>query len=176
MGGAKASTKVPVIKNLIEKSAMVLTGGVVANDILKEKGQDMGSSVVDADAHQLLAGLDLNDPRLIIPKDFIVFDDKILDIGDGTMRQYMDIVSKAKMVIWNGPLGLFENPAFAKGTNEIANAIISSSAFTVVGGGDTISAIDKLGLLGKFNFVSTGGGAMLDFLAGNRLPGLAALE
>lgn len=176
IGGAKASTKVPVIKNLIDKSEAILLGGVVANDVLKEKGQDMGSSVVDAEAHDLLAGLDLNDSRLVIPKDFIIFDNKILDIGDETMLHYMDIVSKAKMIIWNGPLGLFENPVFAKGTNEIAQAIVSSSAFKVIGGGDTISAVDKIGLLNKFDFVSTGGGAMLSFLAGDKLPGLEALN
>ena len=176
IGGAKASTKVPVIKNLIDKSEAILLGGVVANDVLKEKGQDMGSSVVDADAHDLLVGLDLNDARLVAPKDFIIFDNKILDIGDEAMRQYMDIISKAKMIIWNGPLGLFENPVFAKGTNEIAQAIVASSAFKVIGGGDTISAIDKIGLLDKFNFVSTGGGAMLAFLAGEKSPGLEALN
>jgi phosphoglycerate kinase len=176
IGGAKASTKVPVIKNLIDKSEMILLGGVVANDIVKEKGQDMGSSVVDADAHELLAGLDLNDARLIAPKDFIIFDNKILDIGDETMCQYMEIVGKAKMIIWNGPLGLFENPVFAKGTNEIAQAIVASSAFKVIGGGDTISAVDKIGLLDKFDFVSTGGGAMLAYLAGEKLPGLEALD
>lgn len=176
IGGAKASTKVPVIKNLIGKSETILLGGVVANDVLKEKGQDMGSSVVDADTKTLLAGLDLNDSRLMIPKDFIIFDNKILDIGDETMRLYMDIVSKAKMIVWNGPLGLFENPVFAKGTNEIAQAIVFSSAFKVIGGGDTISAMDKINLLDKFDFVSTGGGAMLSFLAGDKLPGLEALN
>ncbi|OGM98112.1 MAG: phosphoglycerate kinase [Candidatus Yanofskybacteria bacterium RIFCSPHIGHO2_01_FULL_41_21] len=176
MGGAKASTKVPVIKNLIDKAETILLGGVVANDFLKEKGQDMGSSVVDENAHDLLMGLDLNDSRLVIPKDFVVFDNKILDVGDETMRQYIDIISKAEMVIWNGPIGLFENPIFTKGTDEIANAIISSKAISVIGGGDTISAVGKLGILDKFNFVSTGGGAMLTFLAGDKLPGLEALK
>ena len=176
IGGAKASTKVPVIKNLINTSEAILLGGVVANDVLKEKGQDMGSSVVDANTSVLLASLDLNDSRLITPKDFIIFDNKILDVGDETMRHYIDIVSKAKLIIWNGPLGLFENPVFAKGTNEIAQAIVDSSAFKVIGGGDTISAVDKIGLLDKFDFVSTGGGAMLAFLAGDKLPGLEALN
>lgn len=176
MGGAKASTKVPVIKHLIDKAETILLGGVVANDFLKEKGQDMGSSVVDADAHELLTGLDLNDSRLVIPKDFVVFDNKILDIGEETMRQYLDIISKAKMIIWNGPMGLFENPVFSKGTDEIANAVISSKAISIIGGGDTISAVGKLGTLDRFSFVSTGGGAMLAFLAGEKLPGLDALN
>lgn len=175
IGGGKASTKLPIIKDLINRSEAILLGGVVANDVLKEKGQDMGSSVIDDNYHNLSVGLDLNDSRLVVPKDFTVFDNKILDIGDGTMRQYIDIINKAKMIIWNGPLGLFENSVFAKGTNEIANAIAESTAFKVVGGGDTVSAIDKLGILNKFDFVSTGGGAMLEYLAGQSLPGLAAL-
>ena len=176
IGGAKTESKVPVIKNLIDKSETILLGGVVANDFLKEKGQDMGSSVVDTNSKELLSGLDINDSRLITPKDFIIFDNKILDIGDETMRQYMDIISKAKMIIWNGPLGLFENTVFAKGTNEIAQAITSSSAVTIIGGGDTILAVDKMGLMDKFSFVSTGGGAMLAFLAGEKLAGLEALK
>ncbi len=176
MGGAKASTKVPVIKNLIDKCEAVLLGGVVSNDVLKEKDQDMGSSLVDTDTQALLAGLDLADTRLVAPKDFVVFDNKILDIGEQTIRQYIDIIASAKIVIWNGPLGLFENPVFAKGTNEVASAIVASSAMSVIGGGDTISAVDKIGLLEKFKFVSTGGGAMLAFLAGEKLPGLEALN
>ena len=182
IGGAKGESKVPVIKNLLERSESVLTGGVVANDILMEKGQDMGSSVVDSNFHDLLMNLNLNDSRLKAPEDFIVFDDKILDIGDQTMKKYMDIIEKARMIIWNGPMGLFENPVFAKGTNEIAQAILRSPAeHKIVGGGDTITAIDKAGLLGKFEesqdcFISTGGGAMLAFLSGDVLPGLEVLK
>lgn len=176
MGGAKASTKVPVIKNLIDKAEAVLVGGVVANDILKQKGQDMGSSVVDSDLHLLLMNLDLNDSRLYVPEDFVIFDNKILDIGDLTMRTYLDMVQGAKTIIWNGPMGLFENPMFAKGTNEIAQAVAQSNGITVIGGGDTISAVDKIHLLDKFSFVSTGGGAMLAFLAGDKLPGLVVLD
>lgn len=175
IGGAKAETKVPVIKNFMNKADLVLTGGVVANDILKEKGQDMGSSVVDENSKELLAGLDLDNPKLLIPEDFVVFDDKILDIGEKTIRRYVDAISRASMVIWNGPMGLFENPAFAMGTNELAITIANSAAYKIIGGGDTISAVNKLGLLDKFSFVSTGGGAMLAFLAGEKLPGLEAL-
>ena len=176
MGGAKASTKVPVIKNLLPKAEAILVGGVVANDILKQKGQDMGSSVVDSDLHLLLMNLDLNDTKLHVPEDFIVFDNKILDIGDHTMKTYISMIQSAKTVIWNGPMGLFENPIFAKGTNEVAEALVTSSSFKVIGGGDTISAVDKLHLLDKFDFVSTGGGAMLAFLAGDQLPGLVSLN
>lgn len=175
IGGAKAETKVPVVKNFIDKAELILLGGVVANDVLKERGQDMGSSVVDENSKELLAGLDINDPKLLVPDDFIVFDNKILDIGEKTMKRYADSVAKASMVIWNGPMGLFENPTFAMGTNELAKTIVNSNAYKIMGGGDTISAVDKLGLLGKFDFVSTGGGAMLAFLAGQRLPGLEVL-
>ncbi len=180
IGGAKAESKVPVIKNLIDKAEHVLLGGVVANNVLKEKGQDMGSSVVDANAKELLSGLDLNDPRLVLPKDFIVFDNKILDIGDGTMKEYMDIIAKAKMIIWNGPMGLFENKTFARGTEVIADAIVKSSAMKIVGGGDSITALNQFGLMEKISenngFVSTGGGAMLTFLAGQKMPALDALQ
>lgn len=184
IGGAKAETKVPVIKNFINKAEFVLTGGVVANDILKEKGQDVGSSVVDVNSKELLAGLDINNPKLFIPKDFIIFDNKILDIGEKTITKYCDSIKTASMIIWNGPMGLFENPSFAMGTNKIGRAVAESNAHKIIGGGDTISAVDKIGLLGKFDpstgsgqaFVSTGGGAMLAFLAGEKLPGLEALD
>ena len=176
IGGAKASTKAPVIKNLIDKCEIVLTGGVVANDILKMRGQDMGSSVVDDNLQEIFMNLSLSDPKLIAPKDFIVFDNKILDIGEETMRQYIEMIEQAKMIVWNGPMGLFENPVFAKGTNEIAQAIVNSSAVKIMGGGDTISAVGNLGLLERFDFVSTGGGAMLAYLSGESLPGLEALK
>ncbi|HXK41101.1 MAG TPA: phosphoglycerate kinase [Candidatus Paceibacterota bacterium] len=175
IGGAKAETKVPVVKNFVGKAELILLGGVVANDVLKERGQDMGSSVVDENSKELLAGLDINDPKLLVPEDFVVFDHKILDIGEETIRKYADAVSRASVVIWNGPMGLFENPSFAMGTNQLAKAIVDSNAYKIMGGGDTISAVDKLGLMGKFDFVSTGGGAMLAFLAGEKLPGLEAL-
>ena len=177
IGGAKAETKVPVIKNFIDKAELILLGGVVANDVLKEKGQDIGSSVVDENSKELLTGLDINDPRLLVPEDFVVFDNKILDIGEKTIRKYSDAVSKASMVIWNGPMGLFENPAFAMGTQKMAEAIADSNAYKIVGGGDTIAAISKFQNvdMSKFNFVSTGGGAMLMFLAGEKLPALEAL-
>lgn len=175
IGGAKAETKVPVIKNFINKADLILLGGVVANDVLKEKGQYMGTSFIDENVKELLAGLDINDPRLFVPDDFIVFDDKVLDIGERTIRKYTNTISHASMVIWNGPMGLFENPSFAIGTNELAKAIVASNAYKIVGGGDTIRALDKLDIIGKFDFVSTGGGAMLAFLSGQHLPGLEVL-
>ena len=177
IGGAKAETKVPIVKNFISKAELILLGGVVANDVLKERGQDMGSSIVDENSKELLAGLDINDLKLLVPEDFVVFDNKILDIGEKTIKKYVDVISGASVVIWNGPMGLFENPTFATGTQKIAEAIAESSAYKIIGGGDTIVAISKFRNIdiSKFNFVSTGGGAMLIFLAGQRLPGLEAL-
>ena len=176
VGGAKASTKIPVIKNFLDKAEKILLGGVIANDMLKAKGQNVGDSVVDENASELLAGLDLNNPQLVMPKDYNIFQNKMLDIGPEAIKEFSGIIQNSKMIIWNGPMGMFENSQFADGTNKIAQAIIDSSAMKIVGGGDTISAIDKIGLMNKFDFVSTGGGAMLAFLAGEKLPGLEALE
>ena len=176
IGGAKASTKIPVIKNFLSKADKILLGGVIANDILKAKGQDVGDSVVDENASELLAGLDLNNPQLIMPKDFNISNKKILDIGPEAIKEFSEIIKNSKMIIWNGPMGMFEDDKFSGGTNKVAQAITESSAMKIVGGGDTISAIDKIGLMDKFDFVSTGGGAMLSFLAGEKLPGLEALS
>lgn len=176
MGGAKASTKVPVIKNFLDKADQILVGGVIASDILKVKGQNVGDSVIDENASELLTGLDLNNPQLVMPKDFNIFQNKILDIGPEAVKEFSEIIKNSKMIIWNGPMGMFENPQFADGTNKIAQAISESSAVKIVGGGDTISAINRIGLMDKFDFVSIGGGAMLAFLAGEKLPGLEALE
>lgn len=175
VGGAKSSTKVPVIKNLISGASFALTGGVVANDILKMRGVDIGSSRVDDNLEQILAGLDIHDNKLKIPGDWVQQENKILDIGQETSNGYAELVSQAKLIVWNGPMGLFEG-GFIEGTRAVAQAVADSSAKTFIGGGDTISAIHKIGIpLEKFTFVSTGGGAMLAFLAGETLPGLLAL-
>ena len=175
IGGAKAATKVPVIKNFLDKAEKILLGGVVANDFLKAKGVDVRNSIIDDNYQELLAGLDLNNPMLLAPKDFNIFENKILDIGQETAKEYSEIIKNSKMIVWNGPMGMFENDRFASGTRVVAEAIADSTAFKVAGGGDTIAAINKFGLAGKFDFISIGGGAMLEFLAGNRLPGLDAL-
>jgi len=176
MGGAKASTKIPVIKNFLDKADRILIGGVIANDILKAQGKDVRDSLVDENALELLSGLDLNNPQLILPKDYNISQGKMLDIGPEAIKEFSDIIKNYKMIIWNGPMGMFEEDNFAEGTRTIAQAIADSSATKIIGGGDTISAIDKFGLGGRFDFVSTGGGAMLAFLAGEKLPGLEALE
>ena len=176
MGGAKTKTKVPVIKNFIDKAQNILVGGVVANDILKEMGVDIGLSIADRDTAGLLEGLDIRDNRLIIPFDFKIFEKKIFDIGPKTIKEYVNMIKGAKVIIWNGPMGMFEDERFSSGTCAIAKAIAASEGFKTIGGGDTIAAVNKLGLLGKFDFVSTGGGSMLAFLAGEKLPGLEALN
>ncbi len=176
IGGAKATTKTPVIKNLIDKADKILIGGVIANDILKEKGVDIGNSVVDDNLSEILDGLDFNNPKLVIPEDYNIHDNMILDIGVKTIENYREIINKAKMIVWNGPMGWFEKPGFEKGTHEIAKSISNSAAYKIIGGGDTIAAIDNFNLSGKFDFTSTGGGAMLSFLAGQELPGLKALK
>lgn len=175
IGGAKAESKIPVIKNFSGKADKILIGGVIANDILKGKGQDVGDSVVDENALELLAGLDLNNPQLIMPKDYNIYENKILDIGPEAIKEFSEIIKNSKVIIWNGPMGLFEDPNFAHGTKAVAEAMIKSKAVKIIGGGDTITAVDSFGLLGKFDFVSTGGGAMLAFLAGEKLLGLEAL-
>lgn len=174
IGGAKTSTKIPVIKNLLPRCEKILLGGVVANEILRA---GTGS----------IAGLDPRDPKLVLPEDFIVSEGKNLDIGPHSIETFREILAGAKMIVWNGPLGMFEDERFARGTVLVGQAIAESSAETIiggpatapqtiVGGGDTIAAIRQAGgSLDRFSFVSTGGGAMLVFLAGERLPGLVAL-
>lgn len=184
IGGAKATTKAPVIKNFLDKADKILLGGVVANDFLKAKGVDVKNSVVDNNYLELLAGLDLNSSVLLAPSDFNFSEEKILDIGPQAMTEYSKVIQTAKMIIWNGPMGMFEDERFAGGTKAIAEAIVGSNAFKIAGGGDTIAALNKFGLAGKFDasagpgtgFLSTGGGAMLSFLSGEELPGLDALE
>jgi len=175
MGGAKTATKIPSIKNFLTKAETILLGGVIANDAVALRGYNIRKSVVDPNYKELFEGIDMSSEKIVVPHDFAVGDDMILDIGKETINLYIDFISKAKMIIWNGPLGQFENETFAIGTNAIAKAISESRAYKIAGGEDTVTAIDRIGLLKKFDFVSTGGGAMLDFLAGKELPGLNAL-
>ena len=184
VGGAKASTKVPVIKNFVDKAEKILIGGVVANDLLKGTGQDVGDSVFDENFSELLVGLDLNSSQLVMPKDYNIFQNKMLDIGPEAVKEFSEIIGNSKTIIWNGPMGMFEDDKFAEGTRAVAKAIAESSAVKIIGGGDTISAIDKFGMIDRFVsstssgqcFISTGGGAMLAFLAGEKLPGLEVLD
>lgn len=148
MGGAKVETKMPTIQYLLDKAETIAIGGKIANEITSP------------------------DPRLHLPTDF---GGEKMDIGPKTAEMFAVLARGAKLIVWNGPMGKFEEPQFMMGTKAVAEAIVNSGAWTVIGGGDTIAAVSQLGLLEKFSFVSTGGGAMLAFLAGQRLPGLDAL-
>lgn len=148
VGGAKIETKKPLLDFMSSFADRVLVGGKL-----------MDEGVTPSE-------------KVMLPTDNV--DGK--DIGRETITRFKEVISSAKTVVWNGPMGVFEEPAYANGTIEVARAIISGSAFSVVGGGDTVAALDELGLLEQISFVSTGGGAMLDFLAGKTLPGLEALE
>ncbi len=159
MGGAKASTKVPVVQYMLGRAERVVLGGVVANDVIAGR--------TDVDAH---------DPRLVVPTDFVIDGGVALDIGAQSARMFADLAATAKLIVWNGPMGKFEDERYALGTRALAQAIASSSGFTVIGGGDTIAAVDAFRIpRERFGFVSTGGGAMLTFLAGTDMPGLRVL-
>ena len=175
LGGAKIETKFPVIKNFLDKAENILIGGAVANVFFKARGVDIKKSLTDdnflEDAKTLL-----KEKKLVIPDDYVISNDMILDIGQKTIDKFIKTISESKMVIWNGPLGKAEISEFSRGSERIAKAIADSDAFSIVGGGDTIAFIEKMGLIDKFSYISTGGGAMLEFLAGKLLPGLEALN
>lgn len=192
IGGAKAETKLPVIRFLMDKFDHILIGGIVANVILKAKGIDVGQSLLGGIDPKEAEKIDLKNKKLYIPVDAIICnskvkraelssigkigDEKILDIGPDTEKLYMNIIADSKMIIWNGPMGKFENEKFSSGTKKVAEAVGRSKGYSIIGGGDTITALDKFGYLDKIDYVSTGGGAMLEFLSGKKLPGLEALE
>lgn len=193
-GGSKISTKLKVIANFLEKADKILLGGALANTLLYAKGLTVGRSLIEKDILPELEKI-LASPRIHLPIDAVVCinpegrggyqigpigqtsdNEMILDIGPKTEKDFADVVAGARMVVWNGPMGLFEKEAFSHGTKALGEAISQSQAFSVVGGGETVAFLEKLGLINKFNFVSTGGGAMMEFLAGEKLPGLLALE
>ena len=155
-GGAKIEDKLPAIKNLLPKANKVLLGSSVVNN---------GAKFTVHDSEKVLK-----------PEDWLTENGKALDIGLLTIQNYTGIIKKAKTVIWNGPVGLFENKKFQAGSAAIAKAIAKSDAFSVVGGGETTQLILQLGLEKKIGFLSTGGGAMLEFLSGKNLPGIEALN
>lgn len=199
IGGAKVSTKTRVIERLLDKSDYLLLGGKIANSLLVAKGICIKDLLSDdeEDLMEVVKGIDLTSPKLHLPIDGIMalhdFEEEysrigavgtvrreegIFDIGPETVEKYMAVLSEAKTIIWNGPLGLFEKQPFDKGTVDIAKMIggINSQVFSIVGGGETVEAIQQLGIENQFDHVSTGGGAMLDFMAGKDLPGIVALE
>ena len=172
LGGAKIESKITVVKNFLERAEHILIGGAVANNFLKAQGKDIGMSLYDPEKMDLIGDLDLS--RVTLPIDTIVEDQKILDIGPKSSERFASIITKAHTVLWCGAMGMCEDQKFSGGTDAVAHAV-ATVPFSVIGGGDTISVSRKLGLLDKFSYVSTGGGAMLEFLAGKRLPALEAL-
>jgi len=190
IGGLKAKTKLPVINFLLDKFDNILVGGVVGNFLLEAKGINIGKSVKDDLDINEAKKIDLANPKIHIPSDVItdnpeqrevdlaessVGDFRILDIGEKTLEEYKEVIKNSAVVIWNGTLGFFEDEAYARGTREIAKAMAESSAQTIIGGGDTILALTNFRYIDRIGHVSTGGGAMLEFLSGDKLPGIEAL-
>lgn len=175
LGGAKTPEKMGLIKYFIEKADRFLVGGVVGNTFLKASGANVGDSMVDELllplAHEMLAT-----GKVVVPEDWLIENKKILDIGPKTIKTFTKYIKSASTIIWSGPMGVTENPSFAEGTIQITNAIIQSKAFSVAGGGDTTQFLFTHHLEHQLSFLSTGGGAMLEFLAGKTLPGIEALE
>jgi phosphoglycerate kinase len=200
LGGAKVSDKIAVIENLLDKVNTLIIGGGMSYTFLKAMGQEIGKSLLEADkldlAKQTLEKAKARNVKFLLPVDHIVAEkfeatspailidegqaipaDKMaLDIGPKTRELYADQVAGARTIVWNGPMGVFEMPAFAKGTMAIAAAVAENpGAVSIVGGGDTVSAVHMAGIADKISHISTGGGASLEFLEGKTLPGVAAL-
>jgi phosphoglycerate kinase len=199
LGGAKVEDKIPVIENLLNKADTILIGGAMAYTFFKAQGFDTGRSLVEPDkfgiAQKILAQAKDKEVRFLLPLDNVLaasiesgqvaqvadsfpFPQDLMgvDIGPKTVARYAEIIAKAKTIVWNGPLGVFEAPAFAQGTLEIARAVAASGAISIIGGGDSIAAVEKAGISEKISHISTGGGASLEFLANETLPGIEALE
>ncbi len=176
IGGAKTGDKLAVIKNLIKNANYILLGGGPANTLWKALNHDIGRSIYDRKSIPALKQM-LKAGKIIPPIDFNSYRGQNLDLGPKTIGKYKEIIETARSIVWNGPLGYFEKERFAKGSVEIAKAIAKNKqAFSVVGGGETTALLLRLNLTDKISFVSTGGGAMLDFLAGKKLPGIEALK
>jgi phosphoglycerate kinase len=191
LGGAKTETKLPLIKRILREAEYLILGGVLANTFFKAQGFDIGESFYDRKAVAKVKSLKFSPSQVFLPRDVLVLtkknravskpvsdmdpSDAIYDIGPFTLADFNAIIRKSKTVVWNGPIGFYEEKGFDKGTHELAKAVISSDNFSTIGGGDIIAAFNKFGLLSKVSHVSTGGGAMLEFLAGKKLPGLKAL-
>lgn len=194
IGGAKFSTKEPVLTRLLELYDRVFVGGALANDFLRASGKSVGTSLVSAEADEHALRALLSNPKLMLPIDEVVAPpgssradghvvmssnipatDAVLDDGPRTVAALTELAKNAKTVLWNGPLGNYER-GFTDATEGLARGVAQSRAYSVLGGGDTVAAVEALGLSHAFSFISTGGGAMLDFLAKGTLPGLEALK
>jgi len=179
IGGAKVSSKIDVLRSLVAKADVLAIGGGMANTFLAAKGTDIKASLSEPDredeARAIVAAATARGAEVLLPVDMRWDGDKILDIGPETEREFAAQIADAKTVFWNGPLGLFERPEFAHGTEAIARAMADSGAVTVVGGGESVQAVEQLGLTAKMTHVSTGGGAALELVEGKRLPGVEAI-
>ena len=199
MGGAKVGDKIPVIENLLQKVDTLIIGGGMAYTFFKSMGLEIGKSILDADnielAQNLMEKAEALGVKMLIPvdtvcaaefnndaetkicdRDAIPADMEGLDIGPKTVELYKEALKDAKTVVWNGPMGVFEMPNFAKGTKAIAEILAESEAITIIGGGDSAAAAEQFGLADKMTHISTGGGASLEFLEGKVLPGIAVIE
>ena len=201
IGGSKVSTKINIIKNLIPKFDNIVIVGGMANNLLKYKGHDIGKSIYEANCNQIIeeifsfskkenckiiypqdvsVGKNFNGQPKIKEIDKVSEDEMILDIGPKTIKTINSLIEQSKTILWNGPAGYFENPNYAKGSLEIAKKIVeknkAQSIFSVAGGGDTVALLNNLGATDNFNFVSTAGGAFLEYLEGKELPGIKALN
>jgi len=195
IGGAKISTKIKLIQSFLNKAEDVILGGALANTVLHAQGVAIGRSFFETEIIPELKKLELTSTRIHLPVDAVLCENQqgvgsfrvgavgstgeqelILDIGPDSQKLFALVLARAKMIVWNGPMGLFEAKSFDGGTIAVAEAIINSGAYSVVGGGETVAFLEQLGLIDKFSFVSTGGGAMMEFLSGDELPGIKALE
>ncbi|MBD1156565.1 phosphoglycerate kinase [Pelagibacterales bacterium SAG-MED20] len=201
IGGSKISTKINIIKNLIPKFDSIVIVGGMANNIIKYKGHNIGKSIHEDNCDQIIEEIFYlsknKECKIIYPEDVAVSknlnglsdikelnnvskDELILDIGPKSIKNIKNIIDKSKTILWNGPAGYFENPNFAKGSFEIAKKIMeknkTNTIYSVAGGGDTVALLNNLGAINSFNFVSTAGGAFLEYLEGKELPGIKALN
>ena len=199
VAGSKVSTKLELLSNLVSKVDQLIVGGGIANTFIAAMGHPVGKSLCENDlldtARQIMADAKARGADIPVPTDVVVApafaadapatvkkvsevgpDDMILDIGPDTAARYADMIARAGSVIWNGPVGVFEFDAFGKGTEVLAHAIADSKAFSIAGGGDTLAAVDKYGVEKGISYISTGGGAFLEFCEGKELPAVAALK
>jgi len=194
VGGSKVSTKLKVLESLSTQVDHLIIGGGIANTFLAAAGMEVGQSLYEKDlidtAKKLMAKVDIPIPTdVVVAKGFdkpetavtkavadIGSDDMVLDLGSATIEAIKAVIAKAKTIIWNGPLGVFEQEAFAAGTESLTREIANSSAFSIAGGGDTLAAIDKYGVVNQISYISTGGGAFLEFVEGKKLPAVLVLE
>ena len=203
LGGAKVADKLKVINNLLDKVDTLIIGGGMAYTFLAAKGYEVGTSLLDAEkidyCKEMMAKAEKNGVKLVLPVDtvttaefpnpidapietLVVDSDKIpadrmgMDIGPKTRELYAEAVKDAKTVVWNGPMGVFENPVLAAGTIAVAKALAETDATTIIGGGDSAAAVQQLGFGDKMSHISTGGGASLEYLEGTLLPGIACIR